>query len=89
MSARDDPRVSRARSTRHSLDAFILSPAKSVVLAALCIVLGLLFVGGWIEPSPERASVPGQNPLMAMLCWAMGAVFARAAYIGVKRRQRR
>jgi hypothetical protein len=82
-------RVSRARPGRQSLQLFILSPFKSALLAALCVVLGLLFVSGWIEPSPERAYIPGQNEMMALLCWAMGAVFARAAWLGAKQQRAR
>ena len=86
---RDDESISRGRPARRSLDALALGPTKGAVLAVVYIVLGLLFAAGWFEPPPDRATIPGRDLMMALLCWVMAAVFARAAYLGTKLRDRR
>jgi NADH:ubiquinone oxidoreductase subunit H len=73
---------------RSASDDFAVRPWLSVVLAALVVALGLLFISGWVPVSPNRRYLANHAWVMALCCGALAVFFANCARIGFQRRRR-
>ncbi|MEO6659939.1 MAG: hypothetical protein ABIN44_06405 [Burkholderiaceae bacterium] len=73
----------------NSVALFSSRPLSSVVLAALLLVMGLVFVSGVVPLSPKRPYFPGHEWLLAIVCWALAVFFGYCAAKGRKPRKGR
>lgn len=68
------------------LTLFSSRPFSSAVLAALLLVLGLLFASGLVPTSSNRKYFTGHEWLLAMVCWVMSSFFGYCSAKGYKAR---
>lgn len=73
---------------RSASEEFAARPWLSAVLAGLMIVLGMLFMSGWVPASPNRRQFAHQAWVMALGCAALAVFFANCARLGFRRRRR-
>jgi NADH:ubiquinone oxidoreductase subunit H len=73
---------------RSASEEFAARPWLSAVLAGLVIVIGILFMSGWVPASPNRRYFTSHAWLMTLACAALAVYFANCARIGFGRRRR-
>jgi hypothetical protein len=67
---------------------FAARPWLSVVLAALLIIIGLLFLSGRVPLSPNRRYFVHHAWVMALCCGGLALYFGNSARLGFERRRR-
>jgi NADH:ubiquinone oxidoreductase subunit H len=58
------------------------------VLATLVIIIGLLFLSGWVPVSPNRRYFAHHAWVMALCCGVLALFLANCARAGFERRRR-
>jgi hypothetical protein len=72
---------------RNSIKPFLEQPRLVAVLSLLLAVMGIVLIGGTIPESGVRRYLPGQQWLLAVLCWALAVLFGHLAWRGWKSRR--
>ncbi|MEO8156662.1 MAG: hypothetical protein ABI648_02620 [Betaproteobacteria bacterium] len=67
-----------------ALEIFSQNPTACLVLAALLVVVAILFPSGWIPASAIPRYFPGHEWFMAALCLILAAFFAWCAVAGLR-----
>ena len=69
-----------------AVELFSKRPWACFGLAALLLLIGVLFASDWLRTSPNRPYFPGHEWLMTALCLASGAFFIYCAVDGLRKR---
>lgn len=69
------------------VEQFSQCPRACLVLAALFLVIGVLFANDWIGTSLNRPYFPAHEWVMTALCLASGAFFVYCAVDGLRKRR--
>ena len=66
------------------VNSFSSQPWRSLVLAALLLLVGSLFLSGWLPPAKKY--LPGHDWFMAVTSGGLALFFGVCAFIGFRRR---
>ena len=61
-----------------------MRPRACIVLAALLVLLGAVFLSGWVPTSYNRPYFPGHKWITAAFCIGLAGFFAYCAAVGLR-----